>query len=286
MSTNYHLISHSYSSIPHYASNYAFSHSQPSPISEYSSSSSASSYAYSQPSPSDSSSPQSCRTSQAQKKNSLDTYVEPPKFPTPPFERAPFTYETFNFEFNAGASQFHDSVTSQCHSDFNTSGSKSFVSNSDPFGASLDLNVCDSFSNTTDSNSGTSSADSSPSPTGASSRTGTTGPLRFHVAHPYARLVPKKNDTRRKIWNHVLEKSLFTPFEMLVFFLLHLTFFLFCSNKKFNIQIDPWCTNTKGGIHRQSGGAYRYAACPAIGVRLELFLFKSVPFNDSDFHSN
>ena len=38
---------------------------------------------------------------------------------------------------------------------------------------------------------------------------------RIQIAHPYARLVAKKGEVkRRKIWNHALEKSLFTPFEM------------------------------------------------------------------------
>ncbi len=39
------------------------------------------------------------------------------------------------------------------------------------------------------------------------------------IAHPYARLYAKKNATgakRRKIWNHALEKSVFTAHEMWV----------------------------------------------------------------------
>lgn len=39
------------------------------------------------------------------------------------------------------------------------------------------------------------------------------------IAHPYARLYAKKNATgakRRKIWNHALEKSVFTAHEMCV----------------------------------------------------------------------
>jgi len=40
---------------------------------------------------------------------------------------------------------------------------------------------------------------------------------RIQIAHPYARLVAKKGEVkRRKIWNHALEKSLFTPFELYV----------------------------------------------------------------------
>ncbi|KAG5728810.1 hypothetical protein E4T56_gene6220 [Termitomyces sp. T112] len=38
---------------------------------------------------------------------------------------------------------------------------------------------------------------------------------RLAIAHPYARLYAKKEEVkRRKIWNHALEKSLFTPYEI------------------------------------------------------------------------
>lgn len=37
---------------------------------------------------------------------------------------------------------------------------------------------------------------------------------RVDIAHPYARLYAKKEEKRRKIWNHALEKSLFTPYEL------------------------------------------------------------------------
>ncbi|KAG1881728.1 hypothetical protein C8R48DRAFT_586424 [Suillus tomentosus] len=38
---------------------------------------------------------------------------------------------------------------------------------------------------------------------------------RFTIAHPYARLYAKKDGSkRRKIWNHVLEKQLFSPQEL------------------------------------------------------------------------
>lgn len=38
---------------------------------------------------------------------------------------------------------------------------------------------------------------------------------RITIAHPYARLYAKKDSTkRRKIWNHVLEKQLFSPQEL------------------------------------------------------------------------
>jgi hypothetical protein len=42
---------------------------------------------------------------------------------------------------------------------------------------------------------------------------------QFMIAHPYARLYAKKNATgakRRKIWNHALEKSVFSAHEMFV----------------------------------------------------------------------
>jgi len=38
---------------------------------------------------------------------------------------------------------------------------------------------------------------------------------RIKIAHPYARLFAKKEEVkRRKIWNHALEKSLFSPYEL------------------------------------------------------------------------
>ena len=38
---------------------------------------------------------------------------------------------------------------------------------------------------------------------------------RITIAHPYARLYAKKDGSkRRKIWNHALEKSLFSPHEL------------------------------------------------------------------------
>ncbi|TFK30510.1 hypothetical protein FA15DRAFT_712532 [Coprinopsis marcescibilis] len=38
---------------------------------------------------------------------------------------------------------------------------------------------------------------------------------RTHIAHPYARLVAKKDEVkRRKIWNHALEKYIFSPYEI------------------------------------------------------------------------
>jgi hypothetical protein len=38
---------------------------------------------------------------------------------------------------------------------------------------------------------------------------------RIKIAHPYARLFAKTGEVkRRKIWNHALEKSLFSPYEL------------------------------------------------------------------------
>lgn len=42
---------------------------------------------------------------------------------------------------------------------------------------------------------------------------------RVKIAHPYARLFAKTGEVkRRKIWNHALEKSLFSPYELYVAF--------------------------------------------------------------------
>jgi len=53
-------------------------------------------------------------------------------------------------------------------------------------------------------------------------------PSQIVIAHPYARLYAKKNATgakRRKIWNHALEKSVFSAHEMYVditnFYVIH-----------------------------------------------------------------
>ena len=44
--------------------------------------------------------------------------------------------------------------------------------------------------------------------------------VQVQISHPYARLFAKKDEVkRRKIWNHALEKSLFNPFELQVFFI-------------------------------------------------------------------
>lgn len=43
---------------------------------------------------------------------------------------------------------------------------------------------------------------------------------RIIIAHPYARLYAKKDASkRRKIWNHVLEKQIFSPQELCVAFI-------------------------------------------------------------------
>ena len=42
---------------------------------------------------------------------------------------------------------------------------------------------------------------------------------RINIAHPYARLFAKKDEVkRRKIWNHVLEKAIFSSYELYVAF--------------------------------------------------------------------
>ena len=54
---------------------------------------------------------------------------------------------------------------------------------------------------------------------GISSPSSSRSSSQFMIAHPYARLYAKKNATgakRRKIWNHALEKSVFTAHEMFV----------------------------------------------------------------------
>lgn len=57
----------------------------------------------------------------------------------------------------------------------------------------------------------------SPSPSDSSDYTTPRPASRFTVAHPYARLYAKKEEVkRRKIWNHTLEKALFTPYELSV----------------------------------------------------------------------
>jgi len=44
---------------------------------------------------------------------------------------------------------------------------------------------------------------------------------QIQIAHPYARLLAKKDEVkRRKIWNHALEKFIFSPYEMWVHHLL------------------------------------------------------------------
>jgi hypothetical protein len=59
-------------------------------------------------------------------------------------------------------------------------------------------------------------------------RTSSRSPSEIVIAHPYARLYAKKNATgakRRKIWNHALEKSVFSAHEMYVditnFYVIH-----------------------------------------------------------------
>ena len=54
---------------------------------------------------------------------------------------------------------------------------------------------------------------------GVSASCSSRSPSQIVIAHPYARLYAKKNATgakRRKIWNHALEKSVFSAHEMYV----------------------------------------------------------------------
>ncbi|THV04880.1 hypothetical protein K435DRAFT_850425 [Dendrothele bispora CBS 962.96] len=53
-------------------------------------------------------------------------------------------------------------------------------------------------------------------PQGSASRRASIGSAaRENVLHPYARLYAKKDDAkRRKVWNHALEKSIFTTLEL------------------------------------------------------------------------
>ncbi|KAL0580393.1 hypothetical protein V5O48_001638 [Marasmius crinis-equi] len=52
-------------------------------------------------------------------------------------------------------------------------------------------------------------------PRRASKQQATPGSKRTSIVHPYARLFGKKEDgKRRKIWNHVLEKHIFSPYEL------------------------------------------------------------------------
>lgn len=64
---------------------------------------------------------------------------------------------------------------------------------------------------------------------------------RFTIAHPYARLYAKKDGSkRRKIWNHVLEKQLFSPQELSV--LIHLML----------LTINFGFRSTMGAPHRRT----------------------------------
>ncbi|KAG5648046.1 hypothetical protein DXG03_007081 [Asterophora parasitica] len=79
-------------------------------------------------------------------------------------------------------------------------------------------------------------------------------PASVAVAHPYARLFAKKEEVkRRKIWNHALEKSLFSPYEMCVpnpaHVLSHLTL----------RQFHDRCAAAENDLHSQSRSTYRQA---------------------------
>jgi len=65
---------------------------------------------------------------------------------------------------------------------------------------------------------------------------------RLRIAHPYARLLAKKDDTkRRRIWNHALEKFIFNPYELYAMPVLR--------QKLLNIQLDR---STLGAPHRRT----------------------------------
>jgi hypothetical protein len=69
---------------------------------------------------------------------------------------------------------------------------------------------------------------------GISASCSSRSPSQIVIAHPYARLYAKKNATgakRRKIWNHALEKSVFSAHEMYV------DIINFCV---ILVVIDPW----------------------------------------------
>ncbi|KAK7463647.1 hypothetical protein VKT23_005588 [Stygiomarasmius scandens] len=54
-----------------------------------------------------------------------------------------------------------------------------------------------------------------PSQESGSRSTSTSSAVRSNILHPYARLYAKKDEAkRRKIWNHALEKSIFSTLEL------------------------------------------------------------------------
>jgi hypothetical protein len=83
---------------------------------------------------------------------------------------------------------------------------------------------------------------------------------RITIAHPYARLYAKKDASkRRKIWNHVLEKQLFSPQELCVAFL-----HLFQLNvDQCRSQVNYGCTTQTYHLHLFSRGTHRPPAQPA-----------------------
>jgi hypothetical protein len=59
-----------------------------------------------------------------------------------------------------------------------------------------------------------------------------TSTTRIKIAHPYARLFAKTGEVkRRKIWNHALEKSLFSPYELYVDSSVQGSLFIFMANR-------------------------------------------------------
>lgn len=78
---------------------------------------------------------------------------------------------------------------------------------------------------------------------------------RITIAHPYARLYAKKDGSkRRKIWNHVLEKQLFSPQELSVYY-----FFSPVSPSSLNLplQIHHGCTPQAHNIYRLPRSPHR-----------------------------
>ena len=69
------------------------------------------------------------------------------------------------------------------------------------------------------------SSDPAPLPKSRPPKSAPQATRQVQISHPYARLFAKKDEVkRRKIWNHALEKSLFSPFELQVLHFFKLSF--------------------------------------------------------------
>jgi hypothetical protein len=96
----------------------------------------------------------------------------------------------------------------------------------------------------------------------------TSSATKANIVHPYARLYAKKEEAkRRKIWNHALEKSIFSTLELLVQSLFFCVSFL-----------DDGLSSTMGAPHRRS---IYVASLEAHVDRLHTQLLKSVVFSGS-----